>query len=286
MKPAPLLFALAVVASCAIVNRGDTDDDCFDLDDVCPNLVCDTGHRVVDGCEICECVDDGCGDVGAPPPACPQPQLLNCAWTCGACDESFDCPAGFSCQFVSADPVPPGGGGAAPEPIFEGRCIDDGSTCEQDSDCKGGDVCTDGLCFPVSECDDANDCPGGVCDLRCESDPNCPQCDICLLVGTCRTQPCFFDDECINGVCVFATDDGGGGEPGGDPDDGGGDNGDPAPPQRPQGECFTAGSPCSSDAECPGALICTTGSGVCDPSPDCVPDEPCDSVCFGTCELP
>ncbi len=269
----------ASVAGCAIVNRGGGDDECFDLDQLCPNLQCEAGHVVVDGCEICECEGATCGDVGDPPPSCPQPSIVNCQWTCGGCVETFDCPAGFVCAFISSDPAEPpppgGGGGAAPEPVFEGVCVDDGSTCVGADDCGANQFCQNGFCFTKSECESDAECSSGLCDLRCESDPSCPACDVCLLVGTCVDIFCTADEECPRGRCDFSGQGGGSG--------GGGDGGAAPAPPEPGGVCTFDVVVCSSDDDCVAGTRCNAGVEVCDPPPDCVEGQPCDDVCFGVC---
>ncbi len=282
------VFLLAVTGGCIIINDGGDagDEDCVELNDACPNLTCDTGNVVVDGCPICECApvcEPG------PAPECANPILLDdCTWTCGTsecfsdvdcgdgffcsftdgtippggdvpegapdaapvapggvclpleqplgCFSDLDCGTGFFCDLTAAgggsgggasDPAPPppdGGGAERPAPPqFEGFCAPL-NECFSDVDCAESEHCEfpglpnglvaiGGICVDdvVSECSADEDCGEGfVCAVECGQDSNCPNCDVCLFVGTCVEvdRPCGSDAECDAGeFCDFNTAD-------------------------------------------------------------------------------
>lgn len=386
------LLVLAATNACVIINGdGDDDDDqCVDLTEVCPNLSCEFGNVVVDGCAICEC-NTAC-DPG-PAPECAFPVLIEeeCRWECGAgecffdedcgpgfvcvkpgtetpdgdqadppeggdafpapdgvcvaiqngCFSDADCGDGFFCDFSGNGvdreaPPPPDNGGAEPEPQPdpvppppEGQCLPLPTECFSDVDCPEGQVCefpdfTNGLVAPggvcvvptpVSECEVDTDCAEGqVCAIECRSDPNCPECDVCLFFGTCVTpeQPCFADEECADGeFCDF----GGAARPCLDADGDGlcDDGNDLIAPQgvcRPleepnpcaavlclegttcvvengEAKCIATEPLCAGDAECGEGLVCNAAD-ICLPPPDCDPslDRPCVDLCYGFCVAP
>jgi hypothetical protein len=386
MLPLAGLLVLAATNACVIVNDdGDDDDECVDLTEVCPNLSCEFGNVVVDGCAICEC-NTAC-DPG-PAPECAFPVLIEdeCRWQCGAgqcftdadcgpgfiCVQSFeapggdqadpseavafppadgvcipvqtgcvsdaDCGEGFFCDFDGAEgraaPPPPGDGSdeqqrPQPDPLPEGQCRPLPTTCFEDTDCPEGQICQQrgfanglvapgGVCIdppPVSECEVDTDCDEGqVCAVECRSDPNCPACPVCFVVGTCvaAEQPCFSDDECAEGFfCDFS---GAAARPCFDADNDGrcDDASDLLPPAgicRPleepnpcafvlcregttcvvdngQATCVADGSLCRSDDECDGGLVCNAAD-ICLPPPDCDPARDlCLAVCYGVCVEP
>ncbi len=136
------------------------------------------------------------------------------------CRSDADCGRGFVCDF-SVDNGGSGGGGVDPDapndepqapepapPAPEGTCVP-APGCFDDSDCERGQHCEffgaeNGLVAPggicvddvVSECESDADCNGGTCILECHSDPNCPECDVCLFIGTCVDTGCFSDADC------------------------------------------------------------------------------------------
>ncbi|MCA9537823.1 MAG: hypothetical protein KC620_02980, partial [Myxococcales bacterium] len=85
--------------------------------------------------------------------------------------------------------------------------------CAEDLDCRGGQVCLDGICTdPPPECANDGDCPDGeVCqDGRCFAcfvDDDCGPNAACVD-GECVPAPpeCFMDFDCLDGqICDVAT---------------------------------------------------------------------------------
>jgi hypothetical protein len=222
---------------------------------------------------------DGGSDDGAPPPdgdddAAERPAPApggQCVPVEQRCTSDDDCDDGAFCDFLDA------AGGLA---VLEGECrerppvecIDD-SQCADGQHCEfldnaGAVVARAGVCVddPPASCDSDDACgPGERCVETCQPDPNCPECDVCLLVGQCLPvdTACDVDGDCRDGeVCKFSDgadralpcfdDDG----------DGQCDDVDPAP----GGVCVPAddGS-CSSDDDCDRGQRCELGdSCVCD----------------------
>lgn len=270
------LFLLSITNACVIITGGDDggdggsdDDGCVDLSQVCPNLACEFGNVVVDGCEICEC-QEAC--VPGPPPECASPVFLDeeCRWVCGngGCIADEDCGPGFTCVFdggrsgggSSGQDTPDGRGDvAAPPPL--GVCIPvEPIGCRADEECGEGFFCD----FSVGVADGAapdrdNDGeePGDSGDAQAPSpEPR----------GQCRPLPpeCFSDLDCPDGqVCQFPDFANGLVAIGGVCID--------APPV----------SECASDDQCPDGLVCEV---QCLPDPSCPMCDAC--FVFGTCVEP
>lgn len=260
-----VLFLLATNA-CVIINADGDDgsESCVELDEVCPNLVCEAGHVVVDGCEICECAPATCEP--GPAPDCVNAVFIeaDCAWTCGTgtCFSDIDCGPGAVCVLPGAERPEgdPPEGGAAPEPAPapEGTCVVVETVCFSDADCGGRFFCdfnADG---------GANGGDGGAAPPPPDgdrADPIPPQ-----EQGFCRPRivECFADSDCPAGeICQL---------PGGTAD-----------LVAPSGECVIPRpvSECESDAQCAAGETCVV---------DCVQDPNCPEcdACFfvGTCVAP
>lgn len=119
----PTRFALlpltALLAACGLVEP----DLCPDLDEVCPDLVCDDYQQNRDGCSMCACEGDA-----APATVC---------W------EEADCEAGQRCDVVNFCEPAPGctEGEPCPDACY-GRCVDAPSPCSSDADCREGQICS------------------------------------------------------------------------------------------------------------------------------------------------
>lgn len=154
------------------------------------------------------------------------------------CTSDADCGEGYYCSFDFVEPPSDREGEA---PVAQGECLKLEETCFSDIDCPVGSLCQDGLCVVSNECfvdedcregfhcesldaatglialpggvcvadevpgcsSDA-DCNGGTCEITCESDPNCPDCDVCFFVGTCIETGCTVNEDCDAGeICFF-----------------------------------------------------------------------------------
>ena len=84
-----------------------------------------------------------------------------------------------------------------------------GTECNDDSECKPGEICVNGECKPGTECNDDGECkPGETCvngeckaDLECEKDSECSADQICVE-GECVGVECKEDSECSHGPCI------------------------------------------------------------------------------------
>lgn len=240
LRMLPLTGALFLMAAdgeaCIIIdnsNGGGGGDECFDLDALCPNLVCDAGNVVVDGCAICECEEVQVCDPSFPPDC--QNAFLNddCSWTCGGgeCFADVDCGDGFFCDFGGVQT--PDAGGAA-DRIAAGVCQPLQPTgCSSDVECGPGFFCAlsdgngggsggeappapdgdqaqrplDGVCLPLAvECFSNDDCARGQhCEQRSpETDPNAdPATGLVAPGGICVDDgaACSSDSDCDGGAC-------------------------------------------------------------------------------------
>jgi len=104
------------------------------------------------------------------------------------------------------------------------RCVPrDFRTCNVDSDCPEGEICSNGFCInDYRDCTEDNDCPEGyICDagycvidlspLRCDTDADCPDLYDCVD-GYCAYvgfELCTVDADCsegyicVDGFCIF-----------------------------------------------------------------------------------
>ena len=252
-----LFFLMAAEDDCVIRILQDPEPDPTECSDVVCTLACENGLAIGDdGCAICACAPTCQFEGAIEPPECPE-----------GSEPIFDEDACiFQCQPIQA------------------RC--------ELMDCGPGFTCIDtergGQCIPIdSQCSSDDECGAGFrCETACGADPGCPECDICLVVGTCvpNTTGCFSDVDCGPGFRCELSQNGGASPAFCDPADPNcGDiacrEGDSAcdPPQPPpaDGVCVPADVTCFSDADCAGGFICeffdpTTGR----PSPpdECGPD--------------
>lgn len=178
------------------------DNACPDLDEVCPDVVCEDYQQNREGCSTCACEGDG-----APGAVC---------W-----DET-DCGAGQRCDVVNfCEPAPNcTDGGPCPDACY-GRCVEAPAACTSDADCPVGQACS----FFANERPDGGGAAedpaapepapapidSGVCqDLSCgEADVALPECPpgselvfdrgacgpSCLPVDFCRD---FLPEECLS----------------------------------------------------------------------------------------
>lgn len=139
----------------------------------------------------------------------------------------------------SACAVDAGDDGPAAEGEGEGEDDDDGDpalpSCEDNEDCRGGELCVDDVCREV--CDEDDDCDSAFY-TRCDVEVGfCAQC--------ASDTHCDDDEACVEGRCVFFC---------GDDDDCTGD------------EACIAGScvevECRDDGDCDGGFVCTDGACV------------------------
>ena len=122
------------------------------------------------------------------------------------CSVDDECSAGFHCEAIDSPEAP--NGLVAPAP---GICVvDDVLSCNADQQCRRGQHCdysdvtnaivaAPGVCVDdvVDQgCESDADCNGGICELSCQGDPTCPECDVCFFVGTCIDTDCTTDGDC------------------------------------------------------------------------------------------
>lgn len=195
-------FAVAFVASlsggCTILFPPET---CADLDEVCPDLVCDSYKVNREGCPMCECAEE--------PDPDPTPV---------SCHDDSDCAPDELCRFDGFGPQP-----APPPDGDEERPGDppEGGACDPSSpECDPGPMPEpmpepQGTCVP-RECADRDiflpECPPGtepVIDFS-EDDCGVPQC-VPVPGGECEG---LSPEECAaNPSCEGHFFGGGGGEP-------------------------------------------------------------------------
>jgi hypothetical protein len=178
------------------------EEGCPNLTELCPDLVCATGHETdAEGCLICQCKDDE-----------PEPTV---------CWEDSECGDGQRCDSVNFCETPPGCTDDQPCPaVCYGRCVDDAVGCTSDADCGEGQACRYGQavnspearpsdeqgdaampCEPGTDCDPPQET--GVCvPVECAGDrmayPACPP----------GTEPVidFTTDPCGNVQCIPVDD--------------------------------------------------------------------------------
>lgn len=215
---------------------GDTDegsgDNRPDLADCEDNLDCRGGEVCRDGsCRESCSEDDPCqGELGVCDVAvsycvqcdddggCEAGQRCIAAWCETFCDTDEQCPIDRYCDFPTGECFVP--------------------DCFEDSDCAGGERCSDLRCVSI-------DAP---VDETCRGDADCERGEICNR-GVCEPldgPDCTSSAQCRAGeVCV-------------------------------SGECIAESSPdCSSDAECRGGERCDNGFCVAIEVPDCVSAADC-----------
>ncbi len=185
-----------------------SDADCG-RGDVCENGICTVAEQDFscfsdDECfrgEVClfdgqDPGTDGAADRAQLGICVPAPQQ--------SCTDSEPCAEGFHCEGVNV--------ANALVPLPVGVCVlDDATTCQNDTDCNRGQHCdynvatnalvaAPGVCvddtIAAGECESDSDCDGGTCEITCQGDPSCPECDVCFFVGTCVDASCTVDSDC------------------------------------------------------------------------------------------
>ncbi len=240
------------------------DGRCVDITpDPCSNVDCGPGFICEDENGQAQCVPVNTGDCRTDSDCGPN---AFCDFSqCGAAGGGTDGSGG------SNDPTDPNGGGAqpAPPPCDTGTCVElpPPPSC-LDVDCGPGFHCVEAdfgaQCVPDGDgCTTDDDCgPGSHCETFCGADPNCPNCDVCVLEGQCVQDAC--PELCgPGGECVVNPDGSFGCVP-------------VTPPN------------CTSDADCNGGTC--NANEVCLPDPSCAPDAngivACTDICWGFCQDP
>jgi hypothetical protein len=184
------LFALAVIGlpACGLVFPPPA--ACPNLDEVCPDVVCEDYAQNRDGCSICEC--EGADTQGA------------------VCWDAADCSAGQRCDVVNfCEPAPScADDGPCPDACY-GRCVEAPSPCVNDADCPAGQICS----FFANERPDSGDSDGGSSDPAPGApepapvasgvclDPSCGGADV-LLPECPPGSELFFKDEACAPICL------------------------------------------------------------------------------------
>ena len=224
--------------------EGSNDGECNADSDCAPGQVCileadcppcaDPNGGANDPTCAAPCVEKGvCVTQDPPPPGCTS---------------DADCGPGFFCDFNATN----GGGSGAPPP--------NGGGSDRPAPAPGG-VC-EPLPPPPPGCQDDSQCqPGTHCEVVCGTDPNCPNCDVCVLEGQCVA-----DDQCAalcgpGSQCVISAD--------------GSVTCQPIDPPN-----------CTSDTDCNGGTC--NAADVCMTDPNCDPTtgQACTTVCWGYCQAP
>lgn len=209
--------------------------ECKDKDDCPCNQICSAGK--------CVC-----------PPEAPNELADGC---CGSCKDNNDCPACTECVGDKCIPVDCGDGVCDPS---QNKCVD----CLKSGDCKGENrccvnkkcVCCEGFTYnPVTDkCEP---------DAECESDDDCPVCQICTEDG-CVPRVCPDGYVCVNDECKKICNC---------------DN-----PSCPRSEgcvplnadtcyCTSCEGSCSENGECAKGCYCNPDTGMCEANP-----------CQGSCD--
>lgn len=328
------VLLMAAEDDCTIRVIVEDEDECEDVEDVCP-LDCPLATND-DGCPICECAgsegegegegecvtDADCRegqicayDGACPPcadgdPACaigcdaanghcvdvgPDPCLAafcapdticvvdaagnaQCVPVNGGCRADSDCGRNAFCDFSQCGTRPdgtepgPGGPNDPVAPCETGVCVEVPPlpTCAEVR-CEPGTRCVDTLNGPTcvadgGECQVNDDCGAGAhCEVVCGTDPNCPECDVCVFIGICVADDC--PALCGPGSqCVVLADGTVGCEPV-----------EPPPPE------------CMTDDDCQAGTVCNA-SDACLADPVCSRDAngliACPEVCWGYCVPP
>jgi Cys-rich repeat protein len=232
------------------------------------------------------------------------------------CTSDTDCGEGYICSFDATSPPSDRAGEAAPV-APQGVCVKLEETCTADIDCTVGSLCENGVCVVSNECfvdedcargfhcetlaapgalialpggvcvadetpgctSDA-DCNGGTCEITCESDPNCPNCDVCFFVGTCIDTGCTVNEDCDAGeICFFG--------------DAAGDRAIACPDENNDGQCdfdvpvggvcrtVSTEVECTVNADCADGQFCdfdTSGNRMAPPPPTCDDLANCDPI--------
>lgn len=139
----------------------------------------------------------------------------------------------FLGSMMACSPTVPGDDGGG-EGEGEGEDEEEPVPCDDNNDCRGGELCVDDVCVEV--CDEDSDCDSAVLDI---CDLALGQCVQCLDDDQCRS-----DEACVQQRCVFSCDD--------DDDCDAGEACNVA-----TGACFEA--ECVDDDECRGGFVCTAG---------------------------
>ena len=193
---------------------------------------------------------------------------------CGTDDECVD---GHFCDFSQCGGTsdPPqggsdeGGDGESGDVICAGVCREIPPLSCAAVLCEQGTTCIEDphgpVCIPnVSECSQDEDCgPSAHCENYCTSDPNCPSCDICMVIGQCVANNdcealCGVGSECLVDVDGMLTCQ-------------------PVPVAE-----------CTSDSECDGGIC--NAADLCLSDPACGGSNDglvaCTAVCWGFCVEP
>ena len=273
------------------VEKCATDNDCV-AGDRCENGICVEDEESLDCFSDADCFrGEFCnfGSVdGSEGAASDVAQIGQCERAPDqACTVDEDCDTGSHCEGFDAP------NGLIPAPAGGICVLDDPSACQADQDCRRGQHCeynvgTDaivaapGVCVDDTvshgECEVDSDCNGGTCDLSCQRDPNCPECDVCFFVGTCIDTGCTADSDCRDGqFCDFNNTVGAIAPPDCDREDPTCQQ--PEPIQ--QGVCRDDVVPtCTSDEECGRGQFCDFSRddaqrpAPCDPAVGCDPVPP------------
>jgi hypothetical protein len=271
------------------VTAEDEDEECIDLAEYCPALICEVYATDKDGCQICECaVGEGEGEGE------------------GECSSDADCGPGLICELFESctfedkpnsgeqpSPAPPDEGDRPSECEVIGFCTDpnlfgcanvlceEGFVCVEDA--AGNPMCIadDGLCFFDGDCNADERCNLDSCTGACDA-PDGAKC-LVACQGFCepvQSQVCFDDAECPEGFfCDLSGTDPstGGGDVDCRPDDNGGCSGVPIAP--PPGVCR------EEVIACPAVfVICEDGSEPVDLDGDGCPLECADDKCAALCD--
>lgn len=204
---------------------------------------------------------DPCADLACPPGTWCEITADGQAQCIGepGCWSDFDCAEGEVCIFDQTCPGNPGGLVAC-----AGQCVPSDLSCANVR-CEFGTHCEETSSGPVcvadpSQCEVDSDC--GInqhCEQLCMPDPNCPECDMCMMVGVCVDDGC--PALCGPGSECVINDDGTVG-------------------------CVPVEPRCYSDQDCAAGSRCNA-TDICLPPADCTdPTQPCPDVCTGFCVAP
>lgn len=175
------------------------------------------------------------------------------------CWSDMDCREGEICQFTDGCYAGPGGLVACP-----GQCVPSNPVTCENVRCEAGTHCVESSQGPMcvadeSQCAEDADCGTNQhCEQICAPDPNCPMCDVCMMVGVCVDNGC--PALCGPGSECVVNPDGTVG-------------------------CVPVEPRCYSDQDCADGLVCNAEE-VCLPPADCDATGNCPDVCTGFCVVP
>ncbi|XP_071552987.1 uncharacterized protein [Panulirus ornatus] len=263
-----------ISGSCMLTCR--LDNDCF-LGHICLNNICMIGCRANEDCTANQaCLSNRCTNPCGASAVCGPNAVCSVVNHRAQCA----CPQGF-----------------IPNPSPNVACSRKPITCNINSDCSSGFVCSSSTCMAIcsssSNCLDNEQCEDSICRPTCRRDDDCRSGDICnqlICVIGCRSDvECPSSQACVNNKCI---------DPCGSPTACGGNavcsvlghNVQCSCPENLVGDpyvnCRFPITSCTSDRNCPDDMTCFSGTCrlLCKNDQTCFDNERCvGGVCKEIC---